>query len=88
MQYNPHEGLTQGDDCRAPSTCFRRGVLERNHEGRSRQDFTHQLSLHPDSAAMDDPQRLQPKPVRLIQILFDDAFNVAGGTLCRSRYPQ
>ena len=77
--------LPQGDDGGAPTAGFGGGVPEIGHEIRARQNRTHHLALHPDAASVDDPQRLEPQPVRLPRYSSTTAFTSRGGMLCRSK---
>ena len=61
---------------RAPTAGFRGRIRERFNEGRARQNPAHGLALHADSAAVNDPERMESLAARLQQILLDYAFDV------------
>ena len=41
------------------------------------QNRTHHLALHPYAASVDDPQRLEPQPVRLAKVFLHDRLHIA-----------
>jgi hypothetical protein len=69
--------LSKAHDGCAPAAGFGRRVRPTLDEGRAGKYFSYRLALHADALAMNDSDAAKSGALRLAQILFDDAPDVA-----------
>lgn len=67
----------QRDNGRSPSAGLQGSICKAGHKWSLRQDRPHDLPLHADPAAMNDPQRFKTHPVRFNEIFLYDRLHIA-----------
>ena len=79
----PHRLVTQvrtpqPNQRRSPATGFRRCVSEVDHPGVALHDRAHDLALHADAPAVDDPQLRQALLEGCVEVVADDVGDLFG----------